>query len=131
MFDKKLLISEDQDLAHAAADILGTNVLDIGEHDSKIGNCEQLRVVVRCTENFASSGAATLVIAVVDGDEDDLSDAEVLVQTKAYALSELKKHNLLLDVGIPVPNKRYMGIQYTIGVATTTAGKATAFVNPR
>ena len=132
MFDKMLLVSENQDLAKATGSYLGTNILDVGANDSEIGNCEDLRVVARCTEDFASANSnATVVIAVVDGDAADLSDAEVLVETRAYTIAELKAYEKLLDVGVPVPNKRYMGIRYTIGGEATTAGKMTALVNPR
>ena len=130
MFDKNLVVSENQDLAQTVGDYLGTNALDVGESDSKVGNNEDLRIVARSTEDFVGAGA-TVVIAVVDGDAANLSDAEVLVQTRPLTIAELVAYNLLLEVGIPVPNKRYLGIQYTIAGATTTAGKITALVNPR
>ena len=129
MFDKKLELSENQDLAKATGDYTSTNQIDAGI-DTEVGNCEDLRVEVYCTETFASgTSAATLTVKVESGATTALGT--VMAESKAFAIADLKAGEKLVDIGLPVPNDKYVGIVYTIGGETTTAGKVTAMVNPR
>ena len=129
MFDKKLELSENQDLVKATGDYASTNQIDAGI-DTEVGNCDNLRVEVWCTEAFTSANStATLTVKVESGATTALGT--VMAISKDFAIADLKAGKKLVDIGFPVPNAKYVGIVYTIGTEATTAGKVTAMVNPR
>jgi Bbp16-like protein len=137
LLDKQNLFSDAQDLAQVAGSYLSTNTLDTGAvgtipglggtpiHD--IGRGGVPRLLVQVVETFTSGGAATLQVQFVQADNAALStNLEVLSETRVHALADLV---IGKQFGVSVPpgvNRRYVGVRYVIGTATTTAGKCTA-----
>lgn len=140
IFDKQTLLSEDQDLAQAAGTYVSTNTIDLSAQDTvppgfqargtppyDIGRGGQPpELVIQVTETFTSGGAATLKAEIIMSANADLSSPTVLQSSAVIALATLVagyQFRLALPPGI---SARYLGVQYVIATATTTAGKCTA-----
>ena len=130
MYDKNLLLSENQDLAQATGSYASSNVLDLDGIHKDLGACQNLRLEVWCEEDFASANStATLTVALEEGATASLGD--VLIQSKAYGISELKAGTKILDVGLVDNEEEFLGLMYTIGGEATTSGKVTAYITAR
>lgn len=137
MLDQQTILSEDQDLAQAAGTYASTNSYDLGApgtdalgntvaHDAGQSN---IPIEVRVTTAFASAGAATVQVQVIQSANADLSSPDVLFETPAIAKATLVAGYRFQTGSLPPGvTKRYIGVQYVIGTATTTAGKCTAYI---
>ena len=135
ILDKQNLWSDAQSIAAAAGTVVSTNAIDLGAAQTDtLGNTlprdpgrgGQVEMIATLTETVTSGGAATVQAQLVSSANADLSSPTVLQSTAALALATLKagyQFRLALPAGI---NQRYIGMQYVIGTATTTAGKVTA-----
>lgn len=138
ILDTYTLVSDDQDLAQTAgtyySDVLNlrgdagyTTSVDAPSgitHD--IGKGYPVELLVQITEDFASGGAATLVVTLETDDNESFSSAATVVTSQTFALASLTAGTHLLPQHIPYGCEQYIRINYTIGTATTTAGKVTA-----
>jgi hypothetical protein len=137
LLDRENLLSNNQDLAQAAGNYLSTNTIDLGAagtpaiggsviHD--IGRGNHVEVLVQVTETFTSGGAATVKAQLVMADNAALtSNLTILDQTDDLALATLVAgYQFRLRCVPQGVTKRYLGVRYVIGTATTTAGKCTA-----
>ena len=128
--DKLLLLSENQDLSQSQAAYSSSNIIDLEADGREIGKGKPVAVVINVDEAFASAGAATVKFSVVVNDDEDLTTTPtVLVETPAIGYAELtlgKEIVLPIPVGRMPTDARYLGVVYTIGGATTTAGTCTA-----
>lgn len=129
-----------QSLAASAGTFLSTNVIDKSPFapgsnppmpDWGIG--EDLVCVFDITETVASGGAATVQFQLIESADPSMSSPQVVVETAAYALSDLgagKQIVLRIPRATPRTPLRYLAARYTVGTATTTAGKViTALVH--
>lgn len=133
MLDKNTTLSDAQDLAQAAGTYLSTNVYDQGAAATDtlgntipkdLGKEFWQEILVQVVETFTSAGAATLQVNIVTGSTS--TPATVIQSSAAIALATLVagyQFKLALPAGL---TDRYLGVQYVIGTATTTAGKCTA-----
>lgn len=140
LLDKQTLLSDSQDLAQAAGTYLSTNSIDLGAAGT-MPNGFQSRgtaphdigrspypphILVQVDETFTSGGAATLQVKLITDDAAALGSPTIIHSTEAIALATLVagyQFRIALPVGIA---ERYLGVQYVIATATTTAGKVTA-----
>ena len=134
------------DLAQIIGDYVSTNVVDLhmsglpvlaadqGARDMGIGDNPALKMLVQVTETFASTGAATLQIAL-QGAPDNGSGAPGTYDTywlsPLYALASLVAGARLYDMDLPRPPQgvempRFLRMIYTIATETTTAGEVVA-----
>jgi hypothetical protein len=119
-----------QDLAQAAGAYNSTNIYDLGINRD-IGEGDDLYIVFTVTQAFTSAGAATVAINCVVSAADTLTTPTSVGSVAAIALGSLTlgaqfvvRVNLLVgSLGL-----RYFGAIYTVGTATTTAGKMTAHI---
>lgn len=135
MLDKQNTFSDKQDLAQTAATYLSTNSLDLGVPGvdglgntviADVGRSRNIELLVQVTETFTSSGSATVQFQLIESANANLSSPDVLATTPAIAYTALKA-GYQARLGWPAGfTKRYIGVQYVIGTATTTAGKVTA-----
>lgn len=141
MNDIQTLMSDSQSIAAGAGTVVSTNAIDLGAagtpaagyqargtapHDIGRSGAKGVQLEVQIDETVTSGGAATVDFQLIMSDNSDLSAPTVLQTTGAIAKATLVagyKPRLALPVGI---SKRYLGIQYVIAVAATTAGKVTA-----
>lgn len=134
--DKQTLLSDDQDLSQAAGTYVSTNTIDLGTAGTiphlggtplmDIGRGNEPDLLCQITETFTSGGAATLTVQLIQSANADLSSPTILQTTPALALATLVagyQFRLRIPPGI---SARYLGVQYVIGTATTTAGTVTA-----
>lgn len=139
-FDKRDLVSDKQNLAQAAGAYLSDHSIDLmalgtdafgGTVSGDVGKARQVDFLCQVTEDFASAGAATVQAQLVTADDAGLtSNVTVLRDSGAIAKATLVA-GYRFAIGGPLPegiNQRYLGVKYTIGTATTTAGKVTAGV---
>lgn len=147
MFD---LPSAPRDLAQVVGDYASTNILDYGiiagipaegagtlSRDMGIGDRPALKLFARVSTAFTSGGAATLVVSF-QGSISDAAGAPAAWVTwwvsPAYALATMAiVGNRFLNIDFPRPPAgvavpRFVRLLYTIGGATTTAGKVVAGV---
>lgn len=136
LLDANATFSKDQDLAQVAGTYLSTNSIDLGTVGTDVQGGSPLAdpgrspvgLLAQVTTAFTSAGAATVQLQVVMADDAALtSNLVVLASTdaipKATLVAGYKFRIASLPLGI---TKRYLGVQYVIGTATTTAGKITS-----
>ena len=141
ILDNLLMMSDGQDLSTTVGGWASYNVIDLKGFDvtasqdapygvdRDIGKGNYLPLLCQVTETFASVGAATLVVVLEVDDDVAFGSATPLYTSKTFALAELVAGTLLLPQVIPFgSDKRYMRLVYTIGGATTTAGRATCSI---
>jgi len=132
ILDSLLRLSDGQDLSQAAGSYYSASVLNTATANYDIGAGEALAAIICVDEAFTSGGSATVVFAVIDEADTTLdSDSIVIVETAAIAIASLTLGKIII---IPIPvglvTQQYLGLKYTIGTATTTAGTVTAFIAP-
>lgn len=138
IFSAQQLLSDDQDLAQTAAAYASTNYIDLGATgtphlgaaalERNIGKGQPIPLFVRITETFTSGGAATLSVALQMDDNTSFSSATTIKTSATFALASLTAGTYIFpDLYVPTGiTERYVRLLYTIGTATTTAGKITA-----
>ena len=125
ILDKMQMFSEDQDLAQTASTYYSTNVIDLG--DAAKGEGEPIEVLIQVTEAFTSTGAATLVIVLQTDSVEAMSSPTAIFTSATLALATIAVVGYKATIRV-LPNdcEQYLRIAYTIGTATTTAGKISA-----
>ena len=129
--DKQLLLSDSQDLSQTANSYYSTNAINLSSVVGDIGSGAPKWMNIVVDEAFASSGAATVVFAIIDEEDSTLDDDSVVIlQTRALAYTLLTEGKIIC---IPLPagliTQQYLGMKYTIAGATTTAGKVSSFIS--
>lgn len=138
ILDMQNLCSDSQDLSQVAGSYLSTNAIDLtggtfaspggyGTIPRDAAKGENLNFYVQVDETFTSGGAATLTVELIMSANSDLSSYTVLHTTPALAMATLVA-GYQIRVAVPYVGltSRYLGVRYTIGTATTTAGTCTA-----
>lgn len=141
-FDQELIFSDGQSIAQIAGSYVSTNSIDAsppagtpaigGPLQSDYGRIDtDLDIVIIVTTALASAGAATIVFQVIQADDGPLTtNVQVLRESRALACgnqpSIVVKGSIFRLGPVPSMTKRYLGLQYTIAVATTTTGIVTA-----
>jgi hypothetical protein len=139
MYDIQNTFSSNQALAEDAGSYLGDFSADLGSAGTDalgnavvkdLGRGAPVEVVVQVTTAFTSSGSATVQAQLVMADDAALtSNLVVLDETAAIAVATLVAGYQFRLRAVPQGiTKRYLGVRYVIGTATTTAGKCTAFL---
>lgn len=125
--DSEFKFSEDQDLASTATSIDSTNVVDLKAATK--GDHTDVELVVLVTETFASAGDATLVIKLQSDTAEAMSSATTIIETPAIPKATLVAgYRVPYFLRLPPSAEQYLKLEYTIGTATTTAGKVSAFL---
>ncbi len=134
LLDKLTTFSDQQTIAAVASTIASTYSVDVGAAGTdNMGNTPiqdigrtPVDLLVQVTETVTSAGAATVTFQLIHSDNADLSSPTILATTPAIALATLVAGYQARLGMAPGVTKRYIGVQYVIGTATTTAGKVTA-----
>lgn len=135
IFDAMLEFSDDQDIGAntASSTEASTNVLNFTQADLEMGAGEPIWLNVRMgTEALLSSGSATLTVALCrDTDATIDSSSTVIYQTPAIAKASLTAGAWIIRMPLPynVDEDAYIGLLYTVGTATTSAGKVDAWLD--
>lgn len=110
------------DMSPPGVDALGNTV----RHDA---GQSHLIVDARVVQAFASAGAGTMQVALVNDTNPNLVTAPVIVdETQVIALATLVAGYRFRLAWMPPPvTLRWLGLKYIIGGATMTAGTITAY----
>lgn len=131
------LVSDRQNLAQVAATYLSDKSIDLGVTGtdafggtvpSDVGK-SIVKFLAQVVETFTSGGAATLQVNLISADDAALtSNVTVLASTAVLAKAVLiAGYKFLITARLPTGiTQRFVGLQYVIATATTTAGKVTA-----
>ena len=140
MIDAATLLSDNQNLAQVAGTYASTNTYDLwggsasvptipglgGSVIHDIGRAEEPDLIVQVTTAFVGA-TATVQAQLFMADSADLATNPVKLQeTDLIPVATLVagyQFRLQIPVGV---SKRYLGLKYVIGTATTTAGNVTA-----
>jgi hypothetical protein len=125
-WDRQLTPSWGQSIAAAAGTVVSTDKIDLATVGRDISRHNELRAVAQLGAAVTSAGAATVDVQLVESASADLSSPVVLASTGALALAALTAGAVLMDIPVPATELRYLGFQYVIGTATTTAGTVNA-----
>lgn len=120
--DKNLQVSDAQAVTATAA---STNVIDFGQTNPNTGMDDRTSMVITCDTTAESAGASTVSFAVQDSaDNSTFADVAVSAAVPKATLVAGYQHV------IPMPTKlrRYVRLNYTVGVANLTAGAFSAQV---
>jgi hypothetical protein len=137
LLDAQNLFSDKQSVAMAAGNALSTNVIDLGVAGtpvlggslaSDIGRGLSPELYAQVVTTVTSGGAATLQVQLINADSADLAtNPVILTQTDVLALATLAAgYQFRFGTVPPGVTKRYLGLKYIVGTATTTAGNVTA-----
>ena len=135
LFDAMFELSDAQDIG-ALTDTevaASTNVVNWTQSDLEMGAGEPLWLNVRVgTEAFESSGSATLAVALkreTDGTID--TDSTTVWTTPALAIAGLTAGAWIMRMPLPynIDEDAYMGLLYTGGTATMSAGTVDAWID--
>ena len=124
ILDKDLLLMDSASVAHAQGEVAFTNVIDLGV--AHRGSGKPLKLFGQFDEALDSAGDnTTIVIAIAVGTTADLGTALLTTGTLAQATCVAGYRPPEINVALPDDCPRFIGGTYTIGVATSTAGKLT------
>ena len=127
MWDKALILSEDQDLSQAVGSYYSTE-LDLGA--ANMGEGTPIYLHVRVDEAFDSSGGtATLAVTLQSATASGGSFVDSVVQTDAIAEATLVSGYRIMQVALPAGLSQYIKIKYDIAGETTTAGTVNAWLD--
>jgi len=149
ILDSLLMFDNAVSLAIAAGAQASTNVIDLGvtsgipssangggARDIGIGDDPAMKLLVLVTTTFTSGGAATLAVTL-QGAVDNGAGAPAAFSdwwsSPAYALAILNAGSRLLDMDMPRPPDgiavpRFLRLNYTVAVATVTAGNVSSWI---
>ena len=127
LFDKQLLFSEAQDVGQVQATYASTNVLDLSKASPRqIAPGNELLIFWTMIEALSGS-SSTMDVKLVNSAVTALTGQTVLLSTGAVAEATLiAGYARTWVIPTDVLLLRYVGLTYTIGTATTTAGTITA-----
>jgi hypothetical protein len=144
LLDKESMFSVDQSLAVIAGTTLSDKSIDVGAAGTipaafqargtaprDIGKGKPVLVLVEVTEEFDSAGDdTTLKAELITADDDALTSNVVSIGiSPAIAQAALLKGYQFMVPGVIPPGTgadRYIGLRYTTGTSTATAGKVNA-----
>lgn len=149
ILDKETLFSDAQSLAQTAATYLSTNAVDLLNGNtypataprisfpstdtlgntlvSDIARARMVEVFIQITQTVTSGGAATITFNLIQSANANLSSATVLDTTGALALATMVAGYRPRITLVPGQvTQQYLGIQFVVATATTTAGAFTA-----
>ena len=133
IFDAMWELSDAQDISQAAGTVASTNIIDWTQADLEMGAGEPVWLNVRIAAEVDSSGdAGTLVVALCHDTVAPIdSSSTVLFQTSALVEGSFAAGAWILRMPLPynVDDGRIMGLLYTIGGETTTAGTIDAWID--
>ena len=126
--DNFWLCGENQDLAQVAGTYQSTNSVDLGTGFREVGTGNPLHCFCQVTETVTSGAAATIVARLIESANADLSSGDVVMQTPAIELATMVAGYKFRLGSVPPGTvlKRYLGYEFVIGTATTTAGTITS-----
>lgn len=110
-----------------AADISPNTRIDLGPGDV------ELWVVVTVNTTFTTGTSAVLTVTFETADDAGLTTNATVIATSASAITaaNLTQGTQLIALSIPSAlYRRYIGIRYTVGVGTFTAGAVDAYLTP-
>ena len=135
IFDAMFELSDDQDIgALTATEVAASsNVVNWSNSDLEMGAGEPLWLNIRMgTEALLSSGSATLTVALkreTDGTVD--TDSTTVWTTPAIGKASLTAGAWIMRMPLPynIDEDAFMGLLYTVGTATVSAGKVDAWID--
>jgi hypothetical protein len=132
--DKLAEFGEDFDIAEAAGTLLFTNQIDLGAAGRDIGNGRTVYLVIAITESVSTGSSPTINFRLRSDDSAAIhaTTSSAHFETGAIAAASLTAGTRLvfaLPQANAVPYERYLGLQAVIATATTTTGKASAFLS--
>lgn len=135
--DLQNIISDKQSIAAGASTLIGTNIIDLGvvgtipQGGSPIADFgrghRRPPLHIQITTTVTSGGAATVDFQICGSANSDLSSPTVLEDSGVIGKATLVQ-GYIVPIGFAMPfiAQRYLGMQYVIGTATTTAGNVVA-----
>lgn len=135
--DLQNIASDKQSIAAAAGTVVSTNVIDLralgtipqgGSPIGDVGRSPNIKWGTQITTTVTSGGAATIDFRLCQSANNDLSSPTVLASSGAVALATMVAGYWVPAVTRDVPpvTARYLGMNYVIATATTTAGNVWA-----
>lgn len=143
IIDNRFIFSDAQSIAAAVGTLVSTNAYDnvsaaptvAGPHGT--ARSDPLRglkmeILIQLLTAVTSAGSATVQFQIVEADDAALSTGVVvLAETTALALATLVAgYRCRLRLPAMGMQKRYLGLRYIIGTATTTGGTVHASLVP-
>lgn len=141
--DKSLLFSDAQNLAQAAGTYLSDKSVDLWSGNATMptdvqggtplndpGRSGQARILCQVTTAFTSAGAATVQAQLIMADDAALTSNVVVLESSDTIAKATLVAGYAFRFGTLPPGitKRFLGMQYVIGTATTTAGNITSAI---
>jgi len=137
ILDTLTLMSDNQDLAQAAGPVFSDVLNQLGNpgyttsQDAPLGIQQDLGkgtpvpFLCQVTEDFASGGAATLVVSLETSVDEAFTSPITLMTSGTFAIADLVAGTHLLPEHVPYGSLQYLRVKYQIAIADTTAGKVT------
>lgn len=132
--DKLTEFGDDFSLAAVASTLLFTNQIDLGAANVDPGNGKTVYLIINISESVSTGSSPTVNFRLRSDDTAAIhaSTSSAHFETGAIAAASLTAGTRLvfaLPQANAVPYERYLGLQAVIATATTTTGKASAFLS--
>jgi hypothetical protein len=109
----------------APGTLVSTDSIDMLTGVDNPGRSAMLRAIAVLTVALVGAGSS-IRAELIQSDNANLSSPDVLSVGATFAVAAAGAGTKLLDVPLPDTTKRYLGYQYVITGALTTAGQVTA-----
>ena len=126
IIDKATIMSDGQDIGQVAGDYDSTIINQVKPG----GVYDNVWLYVRIDEAVTSAGAATIVFKLRTSSDNFSSSDVILWQSPALLKAAMTADTMLFRVRVPLGVLQYLKMEYTVAVATTTAGTVDAFLVP-
>lgn len=126
ILDTQTRFSDAQSIAAAASTVASTNYYDTGAA-ADVGIGQEEFLVISLPEAVVGAGASVQFVLQTD-DNTSFSSATTIPLTAAIPVASLTLNSVQYRGRLPIGLERYIRVAYTITGATTTAGKATAYL---
>jgi hypothetical protein len=130
ILDKVLELCDNQDVhLGSTSTAISDNVINLGAANLALGAGTELMLNVRINTAFAVDGA-TLTTALMTDSDAAIGGGTTIFTTPALAGSALTAGKWILRVSIPHEAlEQYIGLKFTIGTSTETAGTVDAWIS--
>ena len=122
MLDAKLILSDSQLISSGSTS--STNVIDLGAHETALGEEENLRLKVVVSTDF--TGGTSLTVKCREGSGTPPSNQ--WAESDDILVADLVAGYTIMDIGLPTTHGRYMDVLYT---SVGTAGRVNAYIYTR
>lgn len=127
--DEQLIFSDEQDVPTDTTETISTNVVDLAEAGSNVGQGRPAYLKILVTEAVTHAGALSITFTFYSHSAVAVASGTAHLSVAVAKASLTKGAEFIFPLPIPASLGRYIGWTYTASDTTATAGKFSAWVD--